>query len=278
MLSILGVVPGHDELAVKAPWTKRKRSQFNALYGEFSGPLAARNKARTEWVTQLRFDSEQLRPDAQMITRCILTRDYDEKEADYAQELPRTWVESVVPVYSTFKAVAQELDLSLASAEEAQADEANSAAARTFTEVVGWPLFVPADSEWSDEKALEAAANLARNDDYRLERDSFRDWWRQNVGAGMPPEIAVSDLVKRADRLNAIAKRTQRRTRTLRAFALMGGATAAATFWFPPVAIPSGLIAIGSVGADALLKEDRPLSGLAPAAMFYDARKQLGWY
>jgi hypothetical protein len=272
-LSILGQSGGDDDLAVTVPWTQAKRDRFQALSEASNESPTARSRERAMLAADLRFDSAQLKPDAQMMTRMILTREYDEHEADYAQTLPRTWVESIVPAYASFKMADQELKLRVKQPAESPARKTQPVA-----QVIGWSLFVPANSDWSDEKSLEEAAKLARTENYRLERESFRDWWRSNVGLGLPAENAVRELAKRADRLNKIAKARRRRTRTLRAFAVFGGATSAATFWFPPVAVPSGLIAVASVGAEALMKSDDSPAALAPAAMFYDARKQLGWY
>jgi hypothetical protein len=72
-------------------------------------------------------------------------------------------------------------------------------------EVIGWELFVPDDEGGSDERSLEAAAKLARSDDYRLERETFREWWRKELEKGRPADDALRELTKRAGRLNEIA-------------------------------------------------------------------------
>jgi hypothetical protein len=272
-LDILGDSGGIEDLAVPVPWTGRKRAMFRALSGELDEAADLR-KERGDLLRQLRFDVEQLKPDALMMTRMILTREYDSMEEAYMATLPRTWVESVVPAYASFERAERELSLA-----------APGAGARSVptAEVVGWELLVPevpiaSKRNWSDERSLEAAAALARTDDYRLERETFRDWWRKEVGAGRPPEDALRELTKRADRLNEIARGKAGKTRTLRSFAVFGGAAGVAGVWFPPVAIAGGVLALVSVGADWVLKDKSQPTALAPAAMFHSARKQLGWY
>jgi hypothetical protein len=118
--------------------------------------------------------------------------------------------------------------------------------------LIGWNLFLPADSAWSDEAALEHAAAIARSDDYRGEREVFRDWWRLQIDRGAPPEEALRDLVQRADKLNAVVREMNQRTRTLRSFAILGSGLGAAGFWFPPLALAGGCLAIIGVGAEWL--------------------------
>jgi hypothetical protein len=147
------------------------------------------------------------------------------------------------------------------------------------TSLIGWNLFLPADSAWSDEVALEHAATIARHEDYRGEREVFRDWWRQQAGFGAPPEVALRDLVQRADRLNAVVKEMNQKTRILNSFAILGGGIGIAGVWSPPLAVAGGCMALTlvGVGANWLWRTRAPSPVLAPAAMFTDARKQLGW-
>ena len=225
---------------------------------------------RREMLARLRYDVEELRPDHEMMTRMILTREYEEmeKEREYMASLPRTWVESVVPAYQSFEAADSELSLQLLDLENRVAPTG---------EIVGWELFVPDNEDRSDERLLGAAAELARSDDYRLEREIFRAWWRTERERGRPADDALRELTKRADKLNEIAQAKSTRTRTLRSFALFGASVGIAGAWFPPVAVAGGMIALVSVGADWVLKEKEQPGALAPAAMFLSARKQLGW-
>jgi hypothetical protein len=225
---------------------------------------------RREVLAGLRHDVEELRPDHEMMTRMILTREYEEMdvEQEYMARLPRTWVESVVPAYQSFEAADRELSFQVLDREDPVAPTG---------EIVGWNLFVPDSDDRSDERLLEAAAELARSDDYRLERETFREWWRKEREKGRPADDALRELTKRADKLNEIAHAKSTKTRTLRSFALFGATAGIAGAWFPPVAVAGGVIALVSVGADWVLKEKEQPAALAPAAMFLSARKQLGW-
>jgi hypothetical protein len=266
MLDILGDGGGDEDLAVTIPWTPAKRDRFSALSDALKAP-----QERAQLLSDLRFDAAYLKPgvgpDAFMMTRMLLTREHDGREKEYEQRLPHVWVERVVPAYASFKAANEELALQpVHGAEQASA------------EVIGWELFIPENSDWSDERTLEVAARLSRDDDYRLEREAFRDWWRDELNRGRPAKSAVEDLVKRADRINNITKKRARRTRVLRSFAVLGGTTAAVGFWFPPIAVAGGVVALVSVGADWILKDETMPATLGPAAMFRDARKHLGWH
>jgi len=267
LLDILGDGGRKDDLAVTVPWTKAKRERFKAFSKGLDAPAGKLATDRARVLSALRYDTRQLKPDALMMTRMLLTRDDDAREKEYERTLPRTWVEKVVPAYVSFESAQRELSVKVAESERATPS----------AQLIGWELFVPLDSDWSDERALEAAAKLARCDDYRDERETFRGWWRDNVGQGMPPETALCELTQRADRLNTIARARCRRTRTLRSFAVLTGATAVAGVWFPPLALASGLLSLATVGAEWVLKDESTPAGLAPAAMFTSARKQLGW-
>jgi hypothetical protein len=265
MLEILGVGPSADDLAVTVPWTERKRDEFKVLS---QSRLSANSGAeRSKFVQGVVSDTQQLKPDSQMITRIMLTREYDAGEEEYVKTLPRTWVQSVVPAYASYVAAEAELRMKIAESPGA----AQSAC------VIGWDLFVPEDSDWSDEHALEAAAKLARSAEYRYERETFRDWWRGGVERGAPPEQAVAELAKRADRLNQIASDNNRRTNLLHGFAALGGAVALAGVWFPPAVVAGAFMALVGIGADWVTHDQAAPEALAPAAMFADARRHLGW-
>jgi ketosteroid isomerase-like protein len=269
-LGILGDSGGDLDLAVPVPWTAAKRALFSATSGG-SDVGAELGEDRRKILAGLRSDVEQLHPDARMVTRLMLTREYAQTKTEeaYMATLPRTWVESVVPAYQSFEAADRELSLQVA-------DRENRFPATA--EVVGWELFVPDDDDWSDERSLEAAVELARSDDYRDDRETFRQWWRTELEKGRPAEDALRHLTKRADKLNSIARAKSKRTRTLRSFALFGGPATIAGIWCPPVAIAGGVIALVSVGAEWLLGKNDPRAAVGPAAMFHSARKQLGWY
>jgi hypothetical protein len=267
-LGILGDSGGSGDLAVPAPWTAAKRELFRALSGD-TDLAAGLGDERGEVLAALRYDVQQLEPDAEMMTRMILTREYDHMEKEYMATLPRTWVESVVPAYQSFEAAHRELSLQVLDREHPVAPTA---------EVVGWELFVPDDEDGSDERILEAAAKLGRSDDYRLERETFREWWRKELEKGMPADEALRELTERADRLNEITRAKSVKTTTLRSFAVFGATAGIAGAWFPPVAIAGGVIALVSVGAEWVLREKEQPAALAPAAMFHSARRQLGWY
>ena len=267
LLDILGDGGGREDLAVPVPWTRSKRDRFKELWKGLQAEPGKVGAERSELLSALRFDTTQLQPDAMMASRMMLTRDYDSGEEKYMRRLPRVYVEGVVPAYASFQAANKELALRVIEQRPTQA----------FAQVIGWELFLPEQSGWSDEQALEAAAALARNDDYRLERETFRVWWRTKIGTGTPAAEAVTEMVKYADKINEIARRKEKRTRVLRSFAALGGMTAIAGAWFPPAAVAGGVIALASVGADWVLKDLEMSPVLAPFAMFADARKHLGW-
>ena len=256
MLDILGVAGGGGDLAVPIPWTRSKRERFG--------------QDRARLVSALRFDASNIGPDVDpyAMTRILLTREHDDREMEYQRRLPQVWVEKVVPAYGSFVAANRELGLHAV---------AGPAPPGSAAQVIGWELLVPEDSDWSDDHALEAAAALARTDDYRMEREVFRDWWKSNVGEGMPAQAAVRELVRRAERINQITRGRERRTRLLRGFAAMGATAGLAGAWLPPAAIAGGVIALVSLGADWVLKDEAMPAALGPAAMFTDARKHLGW-
>lgn len=264
-LDILGTGPREDDLAVPVPWTKAKRDRFHELTRRGADSLSVRRE-QADLVSGLQFDATQLRPDAFMETRRFLTREYDSREDDYVKALPRVWVEKVMPAYASYQ-----------SADTMLGFRSGADPGRAAVEVLGWELFVPERSDWSDDRTLEAAAKLARSDDYRLERESFRDYWRGEIAKGVPPAVAAAELARRADRINKIVRAKARRTRVLRGFAAAGAVTSIAGAWFPPVAVAGGFIALVGIGADWVLKDDAMPTSLAPATMFADARRHLGW-
>ncbi len=99
-----------------------------------------------------------------MATRMFLTREYDDREDDYVKALPHVWVEKVMPAYASYR-----------SADAMLGFRRNAGSEGAAVEVLGWELFVPEDSNLSDYQTLEAAAKIARSDDFRMERESFRD-------------------------------------------------------------------------------------------------------
>jgi hypothetical protein len=268
MLDILGDGSAEKDLAVTIPWTETKRSLFQTLNDNQRQVTPAKISERERLLTDLQIEaSELVKMDSRQITRGILAwNGSPEQDEKYAQYLPRADVEAVIPAYTTFKAADEELRL------KTKPD------IRPDASLIGWNLFLPADSAWSDETALERAAAIARDDDYRDNRELFRDWWRLQSDRGTPSEKALNDLVGRAKKLNAFVKATNRKTRTLRSFALIGGGMGIAGVWCPPVAVAGGCIALVGVGGEWLWRTRQASSSLAPAAMFTDARKQLGWH
>lgn len=267
LLDILGTGGGREDLAVPVPWTKAKRDRFKGLWKGLQEDIGTAVSERSQLLSGLRFDTTQLRPDAMMTSRMMLTREYDSGEEEYKRRLPRVYVEAVVPAYASFQAANKELALHVLEQRPAP----------TSAQIIGWQLFVPENKGWSDERALEAAAALSRNDDYRLERETFRAWWRIKMGTGTPATETVREMVKYAEKINKVTRGKEKRTRVLRSFAVLGGMTAIAGVWFPPAAIAGGVIALASVGAEWVMKDTALSPVLAPFAMFADARKHMGW-
>jgi hypothetical protein len=277
MIGILGDDGDRDDLVVTIPWTKPKREEFGMMSAEAILPRTSPGAAaRAETLRRLRFDAETLaqpRPDGYHLTRMILTdeRNFDRDNA-YADRLPRALVEGVVPAYGSFADADAELGIRPIVKPPAEQRLSPSW-------IVGWELLVPEDNEWSDEKALEEAAQLARTEDYRAERLAMRDWWGPQIMLGRTPKDALRDLLGRAEKLNTMTRRDNRRTTTLRGFAVVGGLIAAGGAWCPPVALAGGLLAAASLTADWVWPEGSAAAAtaLAPAAMFSDIRKQFGW-
>ena len=76
-----------------------------------------------------------------------------------------------------------------------------------------------------------------------------------------------------------MTRRDNRRTTTLRGFAVLGTVIAAGGAWFPPVALAGGLLAAASLTAEWVWPRGSAsvATALAPAAMFSGIRKQFGW-
>lgn len=272
LLGILGQRGGDGDLAVTIPWTEAKRRRFAALHAGDEAPPAARAATRRRMAEHIQIDATGLKPDAQMATRLLLTREYDEGEERYQQTLPRAWVEAVVPAYSTFERAQSETGVAAA-----EGDGPTPSA-----QVIGWEMFLPATDGMSEEQALETAAQLARTDDYRAQREEFRRWWRDERDAGRPADSALQELRGKADRLNAVVAGNFRRSVVRRSFALLTagagvGAALATGTWAQSAASTSAMLGLVTLGADWLLGDQQPDAGLRPAAMFTSARRQLGW-
>jgi hypothetical protein len=276
MIDILGVGADPDNLVVTIPWTDSKRETFGELSDAVRQPTGPGADERAETLRRLRFDAEtlgQARPDGYHLTRAILTdeRNFD-RDNEYADQLPHALVEAVVPAYGSFADADAELGIN---------PVVHPPAGQRLSPswIVGWELLVPEDNDWSDEKALEQAAKLARTQDYRAERLGMRDWWRLQIMSGVPAHAALEDLLGRVERLNAVTRRDDRRTTTLRSFAVLGGLIAAGGSWCPPVALTGGLLAAASLTAEWVWPKGPAgaATALAPAAMFSDIRKQFGW-
>lgn len=160
------------------------------------------------------------------------------------------------------------------------------------------PLLIPKSQEGKDFGPLRAAAELAREDRFRKERQAYYDWMRdfvrplQAAGQSLDEvrldkgsvELAVERLHGLVASERQLLARWERRrwwTRTEYALTVVGvGATAGLALTGPlaPLGVAAALIGFGGwiAGKYAAPEQiaERPLGG---ASMFVSAQRRLGW-
>jgi hypothetical protein len=143
--------------------------------------------------------------------------------------------------------------------------------------VLAHEFLVPEDPELDDMKSLEAAAELARDDEFRGERNIFHRWLddkirarsiEKDVVSGLNKKINVFKWAKRFDRVRFIAKYAHWTLELAPAAALIAGID-----WHT-AAVGEAVVRFASFGLERLAEPG--VHPATPAALFYDAEKRLG--
>jgi hypothetical protein len=147
----------------------------------------------------------------------------------------------------------------------------------TLIAVVAHEFLVPDNPEFDDMKSLEAAAKLARDEEFRGERNIFHRWLDDKIRARAIEKDVVTELnkkirafkwAKRLDHVRSIAKYAHW---TLE---LAPGAAVLAGIDWHVAAVGEAAVRFASFGLERLAE---PVPHRAtPAALFYDAEKRLG--
>jgi len=147
--------------------------------------------------------------------------------------------------------------------------------------VMGREFLAPDHSEYkSDADLLKASVELADDREFRRKRSSYWRWQREFLTDGITDQAAIKDAAEEMGDLLADELRTVRRQRiktlTLFAFCVSSAAISLAAAPFTPLALGAAFLSVGQFSAERLLtahEKDVP----SPTALFFDARKQLGW-
>jgi hypothetical protein len=147
----------------------------------------------------------------------------------------------------------------------------------TLFAVLAHEFLVPENPEFDDMKSLEAAADLARDDEFRGERNIFHQWLDEKIRARAIESDVVTELTKKI-RAFKWAKRFES-MRTIAKYAhwtleLAPGVAVIAGFDLHTAAVGEAAVRLASFGLERLAEpRSHPPT---PAALFYDAEKRLG--
>jgi hypothetical protein len=251
---VLDVLRRHGEkerLVLPIPWDERRRQTFRDTF------TAARAGA--------------MEMDGFQWTAGQLLRDEDVKRAvDAGAIKPR-----VVAAYVSRKALEQEVIVEEITAEEAADERARE---QQLAVAVGRSFLVPdlegEPSEELDLELLERAARLSTKDSFRQKRAAYNDWVERAVRKRLTSKEAVAKMNELLQEYELTVKREKIGTRVEQAFLLTGTAVAVAGHFFPPLWVGGVLIApvryfIGREYRSTATPND-------PAAMFHEARRELG--
>jgi hypothetical protein len=262
-----------------APWSEWKHELFRRRMR-----TAERVGAENDLVRDARSQSELDEQVAMWTTREILCDDVhgigSAEDVAYIKKLPGDYVEAVA-AYTSYVALKSDIEINPNQpAAIASAEERSTEAEPTpqLAGIFGWEIFVPNDPRLDDNELLTKAVKLAKRDELREARLSFHDWRRKQVERGVADKDALADLERRLTAYREATRRTTLRKWSVNAFTLVGiGASAAASFVFPPAAAAAPFIAAGRFGADQWLPNRPPGKESQAVAMFYDARRHFGW-
>lgn len=136
------------------------------------------------------------------------------------------------------------------------------------------------DEHRSDADLLRAALDLSGDRDFRRKRASYWRWQRDFIHDNVISEMAMQDAVEEMgdlinDELREI-RRQKIKTITLFTFCVASAGAALLAAPLTPVAIGGAFLSVGQFAAERIFSAQQT-SQPSPAALFIDARKQLGW-
>lgn len=242
----------HKKLVVTVPWDAVRRNVFHDTFTQ---------------ATAAGFEVDGYR-----WTAGQLLRDDDVKRLAAEQAVrPR-----VVAAYVSREALEAE-----AVVEEITADDAADEAAREqrLAIAVGRSFLVPdVEGEPSEERDLELlgrAVRLARKDSFRSKRSAYNDFVDRAVQERLTTKEAVAKMNELLRAYEGEVRRSGIGTRVEQGLLVAGTGLAVGGHFFPPLWIGSVMIAPVRylVGRKY---QARPASDSDPAAMFHEARRELG--
>jgi len=273
------------DLAIPIPWNKDRRDRWQKRLDD--ARAEERRLARAQVTGIVAEDVSTARDPKYQdlpynITRQLL-QDFVNTDADdrlfkklkVTRKVRPGSVLEAVSAYPSFDAFASDVP------ESDTADPSVDAHRLIPTTVFGWQFFVPDSAdrgEEEDRRLLERAIKLATKTEFIEMRGNFYQWWSDVVAAGVSATEAKEDMRRRITEYQELLKRqgwkTAARYVIKVADAFSGGI---------------GLVnEIASVGAEAFLgsadivADERLTKQTVPArlkvaAIFHDARAQLGW-
>jgi len=272
------------ELAISVPWDAQRREQWQKRFDAANDK--ERRLAHAKRAEAVALDvaaaRAQKRPAGYNITRRLL-QDFANLKADDAlfkklrvtrKVRPGATLEAV-SAYTSFDKFSTDVPSARAPAKK------SATLPHDPTAVFGWKFFVPEDAEKgeaADRKLLAKAMKLARKTEFIEMRSDFYDWWGDVIANGLPEEDARADLEARIVEFNKLMAgqgwKTGVRYAVKVADAFSGG-----------LGLVNEVVGAGAeaffgsadILADERLKRQTAPPRLKVAALFHDARTQLGW-
>ena len=273
------------DLAIPIPWNKDRRDTWQKRFDDARSE--ERRLARGE-VTGIVAEDVAMARDPQYkdlpynITRKLL-QDFANAPADdklfrklkMTRKVRPGSVLEAVSAYPSFDAFAADVP-------EADAAERMDDARRLApTGVFGWQFFVPNSPDLGkdeDRRLLEKAMTLATKTAFVEMREDFYSWWSDVAASGISAAEAKTDMEKRVAEYQKLMKgqgwKTTARYAIKVADAFSGGlglinemASAGA----------EAILGTADIFADEQLTRSNAPARLKVAAIFHDARTQLGW-
>jgi hypothetical protein len=146
---------------------------------------------------------------------------------------------------------------------------------------LGREFLVPdPDEHRSDDDMLRAAVDFAGDPDFRRKRRNFWRWEREFLNDGVTDQRAMAAAVEEMRELIEEEKATvrKRQWRTISKYAFAAATITLGLVGGPlsPVAVGGAFLSVARFTSDQLL-DGKASPSRSPAALFYDARRHLGW-
>jgi hypothetical protein len=182
--------------------------------------------------------------------------------------LPPVQVDAVV-AYGSYSAFSEE--------NQVLSSDSNIKPSSLSLNLFGWEFLVPNDSKQSEDDLLKQALELASLDETKRHREVFHRWRRDMVLAGKTGDEMVKDLEDAISQYREAIRKSKIITGVKYAFAVVSAGLGVAAVAVPPLGIPAAFAGLGSFVVGELAHGE-VAQHLKIAAMFYDTRKQFGWY